>query len=892
MGESEGGIPGQEMDIRLNYFTDFQSVKEFYKVGPIVDAARQLFTAQPNAVFSGAVQRLYVWKTNQTSRAEKAMAGGYGKIVAAEYGEAGNFIKSQIKSLSEVGPSKSFMFLPAPAATSLKVSVNGVVSTLAMSAPNIATGAGCATQFASLAGAVSGLTVSASPVKAAVAAPITVQSLSAAGDVLTLTAAITDSFAAGMVAGDVVVIPESSALAGALDQNAGVYEVVEWDAASVSLRQIKHWVGGDEVAPVAFDVTGPVAAVSTADIAGFAPVTVEASAPAVAGTASTIELSSATGSVSAAGNMLDSAFLPVLSDSFVSIGSIGAVASGDQLTIQLSSASWASTPKAGDVVRIARTSALSGGMANVGLHVVVAATATSMVIKSAFGLAGASVASSVIADSQVIEKVAGFVSTSLAAKKIESAAEGKVWVEAVNVQTGTSFPTTQIGGTSFIEVGFNDGSAAACTLTIDNTRTLTIAPAGGSPIVAKLGKFKNLQNLVDWLNSQAGVSAKVVDARSKTLPTSVLDAVSSVGVMANFSSASRPGKIKGDFYSFKKFMDDNFGLIAFAQGSVRAGLPASESVASFLSGAVVGGSSDADMQTGLDESLKINVRMVVPLFSRDAQKDIEDGMTDPSSSYSIASINAAVRSNVATASTVKVRRERFGSVSIHSSFADAKIAAAEMAYERTQMTFQLFRAVDGNGALQWFLPWMGACAVAAGRAQAVLGTPMLRKTFAFSAIKHIGDQSVFSDTLAQDFDPEDMGMMEEAIEAGLLTFKAVDGFGIRVESPDLSTRSRENDPEGWVWERVNVLFTLDEVLQTSRTTLENFIGSRQSDVSLAVVKEAINKVLLPFVTSGALLNAVVDSVVREGTGYRAQVRVIPAEALEWIALDVLAERAS
>ena len=215
-----------------------------------------------------------------------------------------------------------------------------------------------------------------------------------------------------------------------------------------------------------------------------------------------------------------------------------------------------------------------------------------------------------------------------------------------------------------------------------------------------------------------------------------------------------------------------------------------------------------------------------------------------------------------------------------------------MAYERLQMTFEMFRAISGDGSIQWFLPWMGAMAVATGRSQAALGIPMLRKPFAFSAVKHIGKQSIYSDAILQDFDPEDQGMLEDAITAGLLVFRAVNGFGVRMESPDCSTRSRENDPEGWVWERVNVLFTLDEVRQTVRSVLDNFIGARQTDVNTALVSEAVNSTCNPFVANGSLIAYKVNSITKEGTGYRANLSLLPPEALEFIGIDVVAERST
>lgn len=888
LGESEEGIPGKDLDLRLNFFTDFASVRDFYKAGPIVDAARSAFTAQPNPVFGGSILRLYVWKTNATTRASKTIApAGYGTMFAGKYGEDGNMIKSQIKALSETKPTKTFTFLPSAAPHTLEVAVNGVVTQVPVLPVDITTGAGCPAQVSSMLNAITGLSCPSVPMKQAVAAGPIAVTLSALGDNLT----ITGTLLSVIVAGDVVVIPEGSALAGLANENAGVYKVVSWSATGATIKQIKRWDAGVEVSVTAFDTTA--ASITPADIAGFGSISVTVTATTARGAASTLEIANSAGAVGVVGCLVDYSLTDIVRTADIGVGTVAVSTSGANLTVTLSNAQFTVKPSVGDLVVINTTSTIAGlGNANVGLWVVQSASWQSVTLVSAYGLNPLSVSAPALT-AGMVKWAPSVISTALAAKKIESTSEPQVWIEAIDTKNNVSYPTTKVGGSTFLEVGFNDGVATACTLSIDATRTLTITPAGGSAIVVKLSKYKTLQNLADFLNTKTGVYARVPNNLNKTLPTSVLDAVDTVGCMGAFSPNSSVGKIKGDYYSFKKLMDDNFGLLAFGAGNLvlKAGLPDAESAASYLSGAVVGGTTDADVQAGLDQSLKIDVRCVIPLFSRDALDDINDGTTDTASSYTIDSINAAVKNSVATASTIKVRRYRFGMLSIHESFENAKVKCSEIAYERCQMTFEMVRAIDGNGAINWFLPWMGAVIAATGRAQAPLGTSLLRKTFSISDVKHIGKKSLYSDTLVQDFDPEDVGQVESAISTGLMVFRAVTGFGIRLESPDLSTRSRENDPEGWVWERVNVLFTLDEVRTTVDGVLDNYIGDRQSDTSPAVVTEAINKSFRPFISSGSLQAAVVDSVTKEGVGYRAKVRVLPVECVEFIGMEMLAERA-
>jgi len=905
LGESEKGIPGQELDLRLNFFTDPQEVLDFYGTGPIADAARMAFTTQPSQGFGGAVQRLYVWKTNQTTRASKTISSpaGYGSIVAAEYGEQGNFIRSQIKQVAQVLPTKTFLYLPSPAARSYNTVVNGVrsaaLNTLAL---NLATTAGTPTAFAALLAGVAGLSVSGGAAKTTIVNPNTVDvSFAATNDTLTITkTAGAGDFGTDGAAGDVLVIPEGSALAGASDENAGSYIVVSWSATVIALRQAKRYASGSEQPVASFDLTAALA-VDETDLGLFEPITVTQTASPVTGQAASLEILGASGDTFAAGNIMrDADYANIISTASAATGRVAATSpSFGTLSVKLTNASWSTVPSAGDLIKIPRGSLIAGaGNVNIGQWIVTAATGDTITMTRLYALPAMPVTSVVLSGAtDILQRAAGFVSTTAAALKMTSSQERQVWVDAIRTSDGELFPTTRTGGQVPLELSYALSGVTAATVSIDANRTMTITPTGGgSTLEVRLLKYKTLGMLVDFLNTQEGISARIPDNRLRSLPTTVLDMVASMPMLSGHDLPAYNGRLKMDYYSWKKLFDDNFGMLAFSEGALvlKSGLPAAEATAGFLTGAEIGATSDADVQRGLDESLKIDVRMVVPLMSRDARYDVEDGNTDPNSTYSIDSINAAVKNHVASASGTLVKKERFGMLSYHGDFQTTMQKCSEIGFERCQMTFQDVRASDSGGSLQWHLPWMAAVAISAGRAQAVLGTSMLRKSFAFNAVRHLGNMSLYSDSLVQDFEPDDQtpgGELSQAIEAGLLCFRSVTGVGVRLESPDLTTRSRDNDPEAWVWERANVLFTCDEVRQTTRTTLESYIGNRQSDTPLSIVRTAANDTIGTFITGGSLLNGSVQNIKRVGVGYRAEVKITPVEALEFIVLDVLAERA-
>jgi hypothetical protein len=901
LGEASEGVPGALLDLKRNYFTDFESVRDFYRSGTIVDAARELFNKQPSAVFNGAVSRLYVYKTNQSTRASKDVTSpaNYGALVAARYGEAGNQIKTQIVTAqAETLPSKTVLYLPSPAARSFRASVSGkVTGSLALSAD------ARAAAFVTALDALTGLSATGGAARTTIAGGPMDTDLSADGDQLTLTRASgTATFdTASIQAGDVCYIPAGSNVAGTGDANSGVYLVVSLTSTTLTLKQLKATNATAEENAQTFDEATGIS-VAAADLLIDEPVTLEIDESTITGSAASLEISEDSGSKLALGMITRDADLAnILTTATSSVANISAsVPSAGKLTIQLNAGSWTQIPKTGDLIRIARDSLLAGATKlNAGLLVVESATAQSITCAHLFsGMTTEAVTSvSLNGANDTLKYAASFVSSDIAARKIDSDSERKVQLQATRITDGASLPTTLIGGNVVLELSYYNAAATAATVSIDSQRMMTINLTGSglTDLTINTKKYKTLQELVDVLNSKSGLSARIPDSRNRQLALSSLDMVTNVAILSNHATPAYNGKIKKDYFDWADFFDANFSLLAFQAGSMslKAGLPDAEASASFLEGAEIGATSNANVQSGLDDGLKVAARQVIPLFSRDAYLDIEDGLTDTGSSYSIDAINAAVKAHVSTASGTLFKKERFGLVSFDGAFSDSLQKPGELAFERLQVFFQRHEASDANGNLVKFLPWMAACAVAAGRSQSVTGTSMLRKPFLLSSAEHIGNASLYSDTLLQDFDPDDRGQLEAAIEAGLMVFRAVDGFGVRLESPDLSSRSRTNDPEAWVYERVNVLFTCDEVRDSYRTTLENFIGNRTSDVPEALLRSAlddVSNVYLVGVGNGALLAAEVLDVQDLGNQFKVRVKITPAEAVEAIILEVTAER--
>lgn len=908
LGEAAKGVPGSLLDLSRTFFTSYEDLKAYFGEGSLVDAARMIFQNQASAVFSGSVNRLYTYKTNQSTRSSRTLQASsslYATLVAAEYGEDGNLISAQIQdATAEVKPTLTGFWVMKNQADNIVARISGG-SALSAALAAEATPAQVATAIAGLSG---NLTVSGGALLTIIdGAQVGVDSLSVTVDgtlASRIVVEIDTTFAgadyAAVQVGHVVYIPLASAISGASDENVGAYIVSAKTASSLTLDKISSSSSGGEVAPVEPAnvapalIAGSQSAPATAELLVYSPITVSVSGATAVGTGAALELFTTAGSTNGAQRLwLASAQLSPVSAATALSASVSLTVASSVGTFAISGGSFATIPKVGDVLWVEADSVLRGANSeNLGAWIVTAAGSASVVAQKVIA-GGASVSSVALASQETPFAIQPtLLSTTLGPKAHSSAAQRQVRLIANRQSDGASFPAATVGGRVVLEISYI-GTSALLTITKAGRLQTTVVGGSGANLDLQLAKFATMGDLVAVINSKTGYAARVPSVQLQSLsPKAVLDQVTSVGIAAGHSAQSYAGKIKSDYADFKKLLDDNFGLVALQENTAilaKAGLPDADAAPIFLEGASLGATSNADVLAGLDAALKVEVTQVIPLMSRDAAADVEDGLTDPASSYTVDAINAAVKAHVATASNTEYRKERFGMVSVHSSFEEAKIKSAELSYERLQMAFQQSRAVDSTGAIRWFLPWMSACAVAAGRVQAPLGTSMLRKSFQVSDVKHVGAESVYSDTFLPDFDP-DTRELDQAIEAGLMVLRAVTGFGVRMESPDLSTRSRENDPKGWVYERLNVQFVLDEVLKTSRTTLENFIGARTTDVTPAVVRKALQDILQTFVSGGSLKAFSIDSVKLVGNTYKCTISVLPTESVEFVILDVLARR--
>lgn len=116
IGEANGGADFTTESLKDNFFSPDQlsQVKQKYISGPIVDAFAALSAPSNDPNIQGSVNRIYIMKTNGSSKASALIDTNYGSISDKNFGSDGNKIKYQIlASQLEVAPVANSITIPA-----------------------------------------------------------------------------------------------------------------------------------------------------------------------------------------------------------------------------------------------------------------------------------------------------------------------------------------------------------------------------------------------------------------------------------------------------------------------------------------------------------------------------------------------------------------------------------------------------------------------------------------------------------------------------------------------------------------------------------------------------------------------------------------------------------
>lgn len=393
-----------------------------------------------------------------------------------------------------------------------------------------------------------------------------------------------------------------------------------------------------------------------------------------------------------------------------------------------------------------------------------------------------------------------------------SSQEPGVEVQISRPDTGLS-ETKDISSAIALEIGYQGTTA---TVTINKSaQTLVTAVTGGTGAALNIdmSQYRTVADLASFISAQTGYSC-VASAAAQQLPCTALDSVAAQPICSSAASL-RPGRIKMDAFSFARVIGTSAAL-SFSP-TAQAGLPNPMANPAFLAGGTRGATTGANILDALDQIAGIQCNIIVPLFSRDAASDIADGMTDSSSTYTISSVNAAVKNHCIQYSTPLLKRHRIAILSIWDSYSNAKSAAQSLANYRVSLCIQRATQLDSTGNSVSFLPWYAA-AVAAG---------MQAGGFYKSIVNKFANVISFTDPSG--YDSGSPGDVSDALDAGLLILTQ-ETAGSRWVS-DQTTYGYDTN---FVYNSIQATYLSDILsLDLANSFRQAFVGQSLADVDVA-----------------------------------------------------------
>lgn len=364
-----------------------------------------------------------------------------------------------------------------------------------------------------------------------------------------------------------------------------------------------------------------------------------------------------------------------------------------------------------------------------------------------------------------------------------------------------------------LQIGYQGTTALLTINQAAATFVTTVAGGIGASLSINLNQYTTISELGAFIASQPGYSA-VVNPSANQLPPSSLDDVASLGI-ASTIAAGLPGRIKIANYNFIQSVGSSTALSFVSLAS--AGLPSPMALFAFLSGGLLGPTLAVDIINAIDQMAGITINMIVPLFSQNASADIAAGNTDPASTYTIAAINAAVKSHCLEYSSPALKRNRIAFLSQNDTYANIAAAAQTIATYRCSFSFQQAMQVNSVGVITTFLPWYTAC-IAAG---------MQAGGFYKSICNKVANIINFIDPAG--FDSGNPGDVEAALNAGLLFL-----YSTAAGSVWVSDQTTYGIDSNFVYNSIQAVYDSDIIgLDLSQSFQTAFVGQSLADVSAA-----------------------------------------------------------
>lgn len=360
------------------------------------------------------------------------------------------------------------------------------------------------------------------------------------------------------------------------------------------------------------------------------------------------------------------------------------------------------------------------------------------------------------------------------------------------------------------------GAGTASDLTISvvsGQKQLAVATTGGDPedsFIIPLTEDLRIQELVDQIAAKANFTCTATVSERLRF-ASDLDPVVALDIL----TAQDLFRLQAEL---EAIINEQSSLASAAIIPDVVGLPAVAGKA-FMTGGARGASANSDFTTALSKSLANEYNTVVPAVSQDATADITAGLTDAGSTYTIASVIAALDSHLRLRGSINNRKEAQGMVGFRASTKAAiKQQAINTGSELIQLFCQDVLVVDQTGTLAWKQPHVQAAMGAGIRLGSEIGLPLTFKFLNANGIGHVVNP--LTGVSAGDFIPETD--FDEMIEAGV-TFaeRANGGFRIVVDN---TTYGRD---QSFIFNRGSVIEAAHFIARTIRQEAENtFIGNK------------------------------------------------------------------
>lgn len=462
----------------------------------------------------------------------------------------------------------------------------------------------------------------------------------------------------------------------------------------------------------------------------------------------------------------------------------------------------------------------------------------------------------------------------LAAGLYSSAQEPGVEVSIVRPDINLS-ETIDINSVIGLFVGYKGTTA---TLTISAAGILTTAITGGlgAALTIDLAQYRTISDLASFIGSQTGYSALAAVSAQQLQPKAALDLVTAIGI-ASTGVGLMPGRIKKSASDFQSVIATSraFNFVPGVNG--KAGLPNPMASPGFLSGGLRGATQSADIVNALAQIAGIQCNIIVPLFSQNSSADIVAGNTDSASTYTIAAINAAVKSHCIQYSTPKLKRHRICILSINDTYSNCKLAAQSLGNYRCSLTMQQIVQDNSVGVSSQYLPWYGAC-IAAGMQTGGFYKAIFNK--AANVISYVDPVG---------FDSGSPGDVEDALSAGLL-FLSQDTS----RSYWVSDQTTYGFDSNFVYNSIQAVYCSDIIaLDLAQSFKLAFVGKSLADVDaatalsyLAQKMDGYKKLKLIAGSSDAPLGYKNQSVQQSGPELDVSVEVKLATAVYFIPINL------